>query len=368
MPGRISRLTICGFKSIQELKDFEPGQINVLIGPNAAGKSNFISFFRMLGWMMANNLQEFVKIQSGGADSLLFNGAAVTETIRAEIRIATDHGNNDYQFRLAYTSGDTLTFLLEKYRFSSFTFENEADWIDLKAPHQEAKLLEAAEGNQTARFMKNLLHGCACHQFHNTSRTSRIRQYWKTQDNRHLKEDAGNLAPFLLRLREHEQTSYRKIEETFRLIMPMFAEFELYPEGNSVLLKWREKGSDRIFAAHEASDGMLRAMALVTLLNQPSSDLPDILIIDEPELGLHPYAIQIIGGLLQSASEYCQIFIATQSPIMVDQFEPDQVVVVERQNQASTYRKLREKDLHEWLQEYSLGQLWQKNLTGGTPL
>ena len=176
------------------------------------------------------------------------------------------------------------------------------------------------------------------------------------------------MAPFLWRLKRQENKYYQRIIETTRLILPFFADFELEPEKGSLLLSWRERNSDRVFNASQAADGMLRIIALVTLLLQPERDLPGVLILDEPELGLHPYAINIIGGLIRSASIKTQVIVATQSMPLIDCFEPQNVVVVERQERESKFQRLDDKALRDWLKNYSLSELWEKNVIGGRPL
>ncbi|MFN7354681.1 MAG: AAA family ATPase, partial [Pseudanabaena sp.] len=150
-------------------------------------------------------------------------------------------------------------------------------------------------------------------------------------------------------------------------IVPFFADFMFAPMRNTVLLQWQEIGSDLVFSPHQASDGTLRAMALVTLLLQPPDSLPNILILDEPELGLHPYAINIIGGLINSVSNRCQVILATQSPLLVDCFEPEDIIVVERNDRESYFKRLDSSSLTDWLEEYSLSELWNKNVIGGRP-
>ncbi len=186
-------------------------------------------------------------------------------------------------------------------------------------------------------------------------------------DGRALKTDAANLAPFLLRLRESHLDAYTRIVETIRQIAPFFADFSLEPTQGSVMLEWRERNTDVLFQPHQASDGTIRMMALVALLLQPYEDLPPLLIVDEPELGLHPYAINILAGLFRSASVHAQIIIATQSTAFLDLFAPGEVVVVDRPDRASHFRRLDPEALTEWLTEYSLGELWEKNVIGGRP-
>lgn len=394
----LKHISIKGFKSIKEL-DLDLSPINVLIGANGSGKSNFISFFKLLSWMMqpTGQLQFFVG-QSGGANSFLFDGAAVTPQIEAELNFESNSGNNDYSFRLFHAASDTFVFAEEKYRrnissnstgqgllnprsnnlknpainYSSNSgdldspFSGLANWASLDAGHRESRLINTAV-NQIAKDISSLIQDFIPYQFHDTSQTARFKQRWSIDDNQRLKEDAGNLAPFLLRIRENEPRYYQRIIETLSQIAPFFADFVLVPMGNTILLQWREKGTDLVFSPHQASDGTLRAMALVTLLLQPPDSLPDVLILDEPELGLHPYAINIIGGLINSVSNRCQVILATQSPLLVDCFDPEEVIVVERNDRESSFKRLVETDLEDWLEEYSLSELWNKNVIGGRP-
>jgi predicted ATPase len=367
--NRLTRLTLTGFKTFRELKGFDPQALNVLIGANGAGKSNFISFFRLMSWMMAStgNLQDHIGRQ-GGAHMLLHDGPDITREIEAEISIVTEKGTNDYAFRLAYAAGDTLIFTDERFRFSRNDISAPAQWRILGAGHRESQLISLADqGDPTARTVRTLLQRCVTYQFHNTSPTSRMRGKWPVTDNRYLKEDAGNLAPVLFRLSQEEPRSYRRIVDTLRLIIPFLDDFELIPSRDSLLLAWRETGSDVVFDASQASDGTLRTFALVTLLGQPEEDLPDVLLLDEPELGLHPYAIHILGGMIKRVSTCAQTIAATQSVTLIDQMAPEDIVVIERSGRSSTMRRLDPELLAEWLEEYSLGELWLKNILGGRP-
>jgi len=365
----LKKIQIQGYKSIQEM-DLELGKVNVLIGANGSGKSNFICFFKLLRWMIQDlgQLQFFIG-KSGGANSILFNGAAITPQIKAELNFETEKGENDYFFRLFHADSDNLIFAEEKYRFSNKEYPSQADWTSLDAGHKEAKLINVAtlSDNKTAQIIFKLIRNCAVYQFHNTSETANIRQRWSIEENRYLREDGGNLAPFLLRLKENEPIHYQRIVETISQIAPFFINFVLEPVSNFVILQWRERQINLVFSSHQASDGTLRTMALVTLLLQPQNNLPDVLILDEPELGLHPYAINIIGGLIKSVSEHCQVIIATQSPQLIDCFEPEDIIVVERKNSRSDFKRLNSSVLEGWLEEYSLSELWNKNVIGGRP-
>ena len=366
--NRLHAITLKGFKTIQELSGFEFGPLTALIGPNGAGKSNFIAFFRMMSWMLADpdNLQVHVA-QHGGAGKLLHDGPAVTREIEAELTMQTDAGKDQYAFRLFHAARDTLVFADERYRFSRKDIPGEAPWQETGVGHRTPQLLDRASFDETARFIQGILRRIVVYQFHNTSASARIRSKWSINDNHYLKEDAGNIAPFLLRLREQDGRHYQRIVDTVRLILPFFSDFELQPDNGYLLLAWRERNSDLVFDVSQASDGMLRVIALVALLLQPENNLPNVLILDEPELGLHPYAITVVGGLIRAVSAKAQVIVATQSAAFVDCFEAEDIVVVEREGRKSVFRRLDAEVLKTWLKDYALSELWDKNVLGGRP-
>ncbi len=368
MRNRLDAITLKGFKTIQELKDFNPRPLTVLIGPNGAGKSNFISFFRMMSKALEDQTSlQFYVSQQGGASTLLHDGPDETQEIEAELTIKTDAGEDQYAqyaFRLFYAAGDILVFADEQYAVPG----RGHSWGSVGVGgHRSPKIIDQAGQEESARVVLDLLQKIVVYQFHNTSDTARIRRKWGTYDNRWLKADAANIAPFLLRLKEDDNRCYQRIVDTIRLILPFFSDFVLEPRHEHLLLNWRERNSDRVFSVSQASDGMLRVLSLVTLLLQPERDLPDVLILDEPELGLHPYAINIVGGLISAASTKVQVIVATQSTALVDCFEPEDIVIVEREGRGSTFRQLNAEALEEWLEAYSLSELWKKNVLGGRP-
>jgi predicted ATPase len=294
-------------------------------------------------------LQTYIAVQ-GGAGSLLHDGPFHTQEIEAVIGLAGSD-IDEYRFRLLYASDDSLVFADER-------FKNAAGDISLAVGHREPR--------RTSRAASTIRDMIVYH-FDDVSSHSRLHNRWSVDDGLSLKEDGGNLAPFLYRLREDEPRYYRRIVDTLRLILPFFANFELKPQSGSLLLRWLERGTDRIFSMSQASDGMLRAMALVALLQQPENNLPDVLILDEPELGLHPSAVEVLAALLRSVSHHVQVIVATQSVSLVDRFEPHDIVVVERAGRESRFRRLNDDDLAEWREEYTLSELWEKNVLGDRP-
>lgn len=360
---RLNKLSIKGWRSIKNLEDFKLSGINVLIGPNGAGKSNFISFFDLLSWMLSGKLQERI-IQLGGSSDILFDGPEITQHLEGELTLETSAGLNQYRFVLQFAKPDRLYFAEEAYRFIGSN-KDTADWTYMGGGHTEAKLIEGT--NVTAKTVKKLLQKLIVYQFHNTSDTSGMRLNWNKDDGRWLKANAQNLGSFLYRIMECDEEYYKRIVKYTRSVLPFFDDFELYPEGYSIMLRWREKDSIKIFNAGQASDGMLRTIALIAMLGQNPVDLPAVLFLDEPELGLHPAAIDVVAGLIKAASHHCQILIATQSVSMVNNFTPDDLVVIERNGRDSHYHRYSSDQLSAYMEEFSTGDLWEYNIIGGKP-
>lgn len=368
MGDGLKSLSIKGFKTIKNM-DLGLRQVNILIGANGAGKSNLLSFFRLINFMTGSDggLELYVS-RTGGANSLLHLGAEITTVLEANVEFETDAGANEYYMRLVYAAGDTLIFADEGIRFSRNDFPKKAPWNSLGAGHRGTALKERCDaGDKTAKVICHTMKNWRAYQFHNTSETSKMRGKWSRIDNGYLREDAGNLAPFLLTLSEQFPRYYRRIIDTIRLAYPPFDDFEFVQEFDSVLLGWRERNTDYLFGAHQASDGLLRLFALTTLLLQPEEKLPKVILLDEPELGMHPYGITLLADLIKSVATYAQVIVATQSPMLVDHFQPEDIIVVDRLGHESAYKRLNSDDLTNWLDDYTVAELWNKNLLGGRP-
>jgi predicted ATPase len=217
-----------------------------------------------------------------------------------------------------------------------------------------------------ASYVLDLLRGCRVFHFHDTSRNAPVKQPHPTGDNQTLQGDASNLGAVLWLLKQTDEPAYRRIVGAVRQVAPFFRDFVLEPEvTDQIRLRWKQTESDTTFSAHQMSDGTLRFVCLATLLLQ--STLPHLIVLDEPELGLHPYAIVQLSEMLRAAATSSQVVIATQSVTLMDQFSLDDLIVVERESGTSVFTRPEPERLREWLDEYSLGELWQKNLIGGRP-
>ncbi len=367
----LRNVLVRGYRSLRSV-DLRLDRLNVLIGANGAGKSNFISLFKMLNEMMAGRLQQYIG-SAGRSQSILYLGPKVTPQLEMTLEFELTDAVDTYYLRLFHAANDTLVFADETLAFKK------RDWPEgrikprsLGAGHQETMLRELAKGDDpTSRVFRAVLNGCRLYHFHDTSAAAPIRQYGYVGEDRWLKPDAGNLAAMLYAYRRTDRAAYDRIVSTIQKVMPEFQDFDLGPErlnANEIGLKWRRRGSDYLLGAHQLSDGSLRAMAMITLLLQPEADLPKVLVLDEPELGLHPYALEIVAGLLRAASLRSQVIVATQSPTFLNHFTASEIVVVEPEADGSRFRRLDPKPLVDWLETYSTGELWEKNVLGGGPV
>lgn len=362
----LDKLSIRGFKSIRLLENLELGCLNVLVGANGAGKSNFIDFFRLLRAMSEEQLQSFA-IESGGADGFFFGGPKETSAIEAELNF----GINGYKFALAPTA--TNSFLIK----SEYTYCKGAQWHFQPGNGHESQLRKWRGKSSKygpylgeEAYVHDAVSGWTIYHFHDTSKLAPMRRDHSVADWRELHPDASNIAAFLVKLKERHNHCYQSIVDQLRLIAPFFDDFLLEPElkGDNELirLQWRQKSSSFPFQPWQFSDGTLRFICLATTLLQPS--LPSTVIIDEPELGLHPLALDALASLFRSASERTQLIVSTQSVTLLNHFEPEEVIVADRKEGASSLRRLDKDELQDWLSEYSLGELWQKNVFDGGPV
>jgi len=362
----IDKITLRGFKSIRALEDFPLRNLNILIGANGAGKSNFVSFFTFLREAVGGRLGVHVA-KKGGADDHLFLGPKITKQLYAYLHF----GRYGYEISLEPTLRGSLVFTDERVHFDG----------DAKSPginasfgtgHYESKLREQrrASANWVAsRPISDSIPRWVVYHFHDTSDESPIRRTCSERDRARLREEGQNLAAYLSMLRDGYSDTYEKIRDMVRLAAPFFDDFRFRPRpanGDKTLqLEWTQKDNDYPFLVSQLSDGTLRFIALMTALLQP--DPPPTILLDEPELGLHPYALNLFAGLVKKAATKTQVIVSTQSAPLLDNFEAEDIVVVERKDGASTFERLSSPKLEEWLKEYSLGELWQKNVIGGRP-
>ncbi len=371
--GTIKKISVEGFKSIKKLEDLELNNLNVIVGANGAGKSNFIQIFKMLDAMSHGRFQEFI-LKNGGADAFPFCGLKETPEIKIEFEFTSNSyyskGFNFYRFSMSPNNEEQMV-LYEECKY------NDNGWHSYGSHSLESRLSNEIKNELSyngqyvgvGSHVYDSISNWTVYHFHDTSSSASMRRSEIVEDYEKLDGNARNIAPFLLHLRQEYPKSYADIVNAVKLVIPFFENFRLdvikMGEAEKVKLTWKQKGTEYPMQPYHLSDGSIRFICLATALLQPVP--PTTIVIDEPELGLHPEAIQILTELIKAAATKTQVIIATQSPLLLDQFSIDDIIVARRQNGTSTFERLNKEDYEQWLEDYTVGELWTKNvIDGGT--
>lgn len=369
--NKIKSLEIKGYKSISS--DYpltlNLDNINIFLGANGAGKSNIISFFKMLSFMMSGRFEEYVA-RAGSNQTILHFGSKKTPSISAKLRFENSKSYDEYEFTLTTATPNRLIIKDETITWGRKENELKPQTIQLKSNFTESGLVDTKD--KTALIIRNILdRGCKVYQFHDSSNEGPLRQASPVNSANYLQAEGNNLASFLYLLKQNYPIEYKRIVNHVKMVVPQFRDFYLEPQNNYISLNWVDTSlNDYVFNSHQLSDGSIRFIALATLLLQPNKIMPNVIIIDEPELGLHPYAIDLLAEMIKDASLHTQIIIATQSSALIDNFDVDNITVIERDEDkgCTIANKLNSKELQEWLEEYSNSELWSKNVIGGRPI
>ena len=360
----LNKISIENYKSIEKV-EIDIKDINILIGSNGAGKSNFISFFKLLNSIVKQKLQSYVAEESG-ANNVFHHGLKNSEFIKGEFDFNSAKHHNIYSFTLNANKDGGVYFDEEIpfYKHDIYT-GNYSD--NIASGNFETNLFK--NHRKADEYLINRLQEFRLYHFHDTGKTALVKQSFNIQDNEFLYEDARNLASFLFRLSIKEPRVLEKIEKTIKLIAPYFDKFILKPDvknEESIKLSWQEKDSDMLFNASHLSDGTLRMICLITLFLQPNP--PKIILLDEPELGLHPFALTVLSDLIKGISaKGTQVIISTQSVPLIENFTINDIIIVEKEGKKSIFKRPDMEFLKEWIDEYTLGELWEMNLLGGRP-
>lgn len=362
---------IKGYKSIKDA-EIQLKPINILIGANGSGKSNFLSFFEFLNKLYQRNLQEYVALK--GMEKFLYKGMGITRTLSARINFTNpDYTDkiyrNYYQFE-AKAGDNHLIFTKEYSGYEVETDDHSSRWTQLKsgadfASNSAEAAISTHNVSRRDEYLKDYLEDIKKYHFHDTGRNSPFNRTNNIQnDIYYLYEDGGNLAAFLYNIRGKHPLIYKRIIATIQSIAPYFSDFYFEPNENDLIrLQWRDKYSSILYGATDLSDGTIRFIALTVLFMQPK--LPSTIIIDEPELGLHPMAVGMLAGLIRSASASgAQVIAATQSAELIDHFRPEDILTVDQIDGESRFNRLSSEELSNWLTDYSLGDLWKQNIIG----
>ncbi len=367
----LSHINIKGFKSIKEL-DLEMRPINVLIGANGSGKSNFISVFRLLENTYNQRLQSYVK-QNGGAERFLYFGNKITNEITIKLVLGEDqHSSNGYFVRLKKNDNKDSLFI----DYDSISLHNKEKY---QTPYSEG-LTNAADESQlkkintrVAEYSKQYLNRSKLYHFHDTSSTAKFKTYQDIGQNKFLDSFAANLAPFLYKLKQDFNADYQNIVQAVQTVAPYFQDFDFNIEGENIILRWQHTNdlSGLGFSAQTLSDGTARFICMATLFLQPKDLRPATIVLDEPEIGLHPDALTVLSEIIKAVSaQGTQVIISTQSVTLANCFEPDDFIIVDYENGESKFKRFekdKQEELKEWLENYQMGDTWENGLIGALP-
>lgn len=362
---QLDYISVHGFKSIASIEKLPLKAINLLIGPNGSGKSNFIGVFSFLHAIREGHLEEYV-IRNGGAEKLLHFGSKITSEI--ELMVSFKNETNQYYINLVPSTDDLLVPVKEVAFFWDKRYSSPLPKT-LKPIGNEAGI-SSSSNRLIAGYVRDHLGSWRVYHFHDTSAACPMKKTADLNDNRFLRPDGSNLAAYLYYLRSKHENSYQLIRHSIQRVAPFFDDFVLEPQKlnpDKLRMEWRHQDSEAFFDASSLSDGTLRFMALATLFLQPQKYRPSVILVDEPELGLHPLAITLLASMIKQASLTTQVIVSTQSSLLLDHFQPEDILVANRVNGATEFKHLNSSELATWLDDYSLGQLWEKNYIGGRP-
>lgn len=361
--NHLKRVQISGFKSIASL-DLQMKPINILIGANGSGKSNFISLFSFLRHLSEGKLQTYVE-KNGFANTFFHFGAKKNKTLSLNLAI----GDNGYYADFIHgEANDALVFQAEYCTFTGSSKE-----FRIKGRLGESGLLPGGEADSVyvRQYTREYLNACRVYHFHDTSASATFKQAQKLSANTYLQNDAANLAPFLYYLKEHWPESYQEILAAIQTVAPFFHDFHLVPQGQqgdeSLLLRWTHREHDAPFSANQLSDGTARFICLASLFLQPQGMRPRTILLDEPELGLHPAALEVLAEIIKVTAKTTQVICSTQSVTFANFFAPEDFIVVDQEKGVSKFVRLEKEPLQDWLEDYGMGDIWTKNLIGGRP-
>ena len=376
--SKIESIKIQGFRSLADVELTDLPNAAVLIGPNGSGKSNIFLFLEMLQQMLRyRRLGEFVA-RHGGADDQLFGGSEQTSLIESEIGLKAKRGKGTIVVKLSYTQGDGFFVDRESLDFSSpeplapmgrtiFNRDSESGILPVDSDGVPSSEVRDPHLNEALIECRDFLGGWSFHQFHNTGFHSNIKKSCDITDNVRLRADGGNLAAVLYGLERKDPKRYDYICKLINRVLPTFDRFDLEESYGKVMLRWKARGSDKTMGAHLTSDGSLRYFCLVTLLNLPEEMLPSVILLDEPELGLHPSAVGLMGAMIKRMSRKRQVIVATQSPQLLNEFELGEIYVFDLKDGQTRVHRPDEEGLKNWVEKYTTGEIWLTNLLGGRP-
>ncbi|SOE02978.1 AAA family ATPase [Rathayibacter rathayi] len=367
MPSRLAYVTISGFRSISDLRLDLITPVTLLIGANGAGKSNIVDAFELLGFTVDRALQEYVLLNGGFSNITHASKRSSLQTPVLEAWGAWTEGDrkgyrNGYKMTLSQGRDDRAILQESTYTHNAEyakPYDNDLGYST------ESQLKEIASRHLANQYLLDILSGCRVFHFDDTGLTAPSLRRADIADSETLHSDASNVAAVLFDMKLNRRDLYDRVVRTIQNVAPFFEDFVLREEAGSTILRWKEFGLDSVFSGNALSSGTLRFICLTVLIQQPRS--PSTIVLDEPELGLHPSAIFQLADVFRSIGDDQRIVAATQSVTLLSQFGVADVAIVERQQGSTVVSRPDRSELDAWLTDYSVGELWEMNLLGGRP-
>lgn len=391
----LKSISVKGLLSYKDVSlDLRP--LNVLIGPNASGKSNLIEVINLLQ-ATPRDLSGFVR-RSGGISEWLWKGLGQGAEGQVEVLVNSPSVPMNLRYALSITTKgqqlDVASEVLETERpfpghdepYFYFRLRDGFGHISIyQSPETEGKREspritpdDVTAGQSILRerrdptlypqvsFVSGRFEDMRMYREWNLGRGSEIRRPQPTDASPSvLDEDFGNLALVLNNLKTG--LAFKSIHGYLARFYELYEQIDARIEANTAQLWMLEKGLASSIPATRLSDGTLRFLALLAILCDPKP--PPLICLEEPELGLHPEIVSVVAELLKKASEKTQLVVTTHSERMINELsdDPESVIVCERTPENGTeLTRLSNKKLGEWLERYQLGELWTKGEIGGT--
>jgi predicted ATPase len=374
----IQKISIKNYKSIQSLPDFELKPMNILIGANNSGKSNFLDVFAFLrdtlqdggppekngntgsGWRGALE-------KRGGGESVCFGNerhfqiSCLSHPFRYSLEIALDEYGQYYQIRderLIAVNAEKKFFEPQNGMLAIYDEGGNSLGASSMPERTGLRVFLGQRGvdPQALSFARKLSEIRIYNRIH-TEIWSPIRKPQIPKGETILDEDGGNLVGVLHQLSQIHPTFLSRLESLFKVIFPDFLRIG-FPSNDrgEILIRW-EDTNGRISYTPQISDGTLKFLCMIAILQNPNP--PALIGIDEPDVKLHPMMQAILSDMIDGASLHTQIIVTTHNPDFVSQFSPEEIVILQQYKGATEFRRLSDKGaLDLWLQDFTIRKLW----------
>ena len=376
---QIKNIKIKGFKRLHDV-DVEMRPMMVMIGANSVGKTSLLDSISLLsasaGGMLNKRLNDM-----GGISEILTQGISHSISFESDIEI---EGYESLRYSLRFEpkgqsysiSKETLSQAQSNYSSEPFKYiESSCDDIRyfdtstkrLVRPEWEHNPFESSLSQVPRMFrlpddLRRTLSSVTQYHVLDVSQRAPVKLPQQMKPAIFPGENGEDLIPFLYNLRESNSDRYETIEDSLKVAFPGFESLNFPPVASGMIsMTWKEKYFKNPIYIHQLSEGTLRFLWLVSLLQSPG--LSTVTMIDEPEVSLHPELLGLLAELMREASARTQIIVATHSDRLIKFLNPGEVVVMDMDENGFTSVQWADSlNLDRWLEDYSLDEIWRMNL------